>query len=62
MDEKLRIATEAVRATRNATLDAAIGVCQEFARGNGSAEQCVAALLDLKGMMNSVAPPPSEAN
>jgi hypothetical protein len=42
---------EGLRTVRDSALDAAIEVCEVFAKEGGSASQCVAALRDLKNSM-----------
>lgn len=46
-----RIIAEAIRLARDDALDAAIQVCEEFAKTGHNAECCVRALRDLKDML-----------
>lgn len=58
-EEFRRMLLQASRQSRNDTLDAAIEVCEAFARTGHSAECCVQALKDLKSMMPA---PPDQQN
>lgn len=54
-----RIIAEAIRLARDNALDAAIQICEEFAKTGDNAACCVRALRDLKDMLPR---PPSAGN
>lgn len=53
-----RLHAEHMRGIRDTVLDHAISICTEFAKDGGTAKQCVAALMDYRDMVQSVAPSP----
>jgi hypothetical protein len=52
-EETGRIIAEAMRTSRDSALDAAIEICEEFARTGHNAACCVKALRDFKSMLPS---------
>lgn len=51
-----------VRGTRDQTFLAAIAACEMIVKADGSAEDCVASLKELREMMNQVRPQIPEMN
>jgi hypothetical protein len=58
-DGTMRLITQAIRETRNETLDAVIELCEDFERTGESLAATIRALRDLKTMLPA---PPKEGN